>query len=114
MTLTGFLGRGGGVQGISRDATSAQLHRCVTMGSVGADYRCPWCGRVGAGGYAMDPIGYPICVEGPFSCVWWQVVHRQLDAETFRAQQLGGILGRDVALRIPDLALLRIAAFLTP
>ena len=32
------------------------------MGSVGADFRCPWCGR-GApnAGYALDEVGYPIC-----------------------------------------------------
>ena len=40
------------------------------MGSVGEDYRCPWCGREGAGGYAPDGIDYPICTEGQYSCLW--------------------------------------------
>ena len=31
------------------------------MGSVDDDYKCPWCGRVGNGGYAHDGAGYPIC-----------------------------------------------------
>ena len=31
------------------------------MGSVNNDYQCPWCGRVGNGGYALDGVGYPIC-----------------------------------------------------
>ena len=31
------------------------------MGSVGDNYKCPLCGRVGHGGYAMDWVGYPTC-----------------------------------------------------
>ena len=47
------------------------------MGSVDEDYRCPLCGRVGNGGYAIDgmceSIG-PICTEGPWSCLWQDVI----------------------------------------
>ena len=33
-----------------------------SMGSVGADFRCPWCGRDASNaGYALDEVGYPIC-----------------------------------------------------
>ena len=39
------------------------------MGSVGRDYQCPWCGRVGHGGYAPDPLFYPICTDGPHNCL---------------------------------------------
>ena len=39
------------------------------MGRVDDDYRCPLCGRVGAGGYAPDTIGYPICTKDPYSCL---------------------------------------------
>ena len=43
-------------------ARSPQRLCCVLpMGSVGADYKCPLCGRVSNGGYAPDGIGYPIC-----------------------------------------------------
>jgi hypothetical protein len=41
----------------------------LIMGSVGEDYVCPWCGRMGAGGYAPDPLGYPICTEPPHACL---------------------------------------------
>jgi hypothetical protein len=42
----------------------------LQMGSVGPAFRCPWCGRIGNGGYAADWIGYPICTEGDRSCLW--------------------------------------------
>ena len=44
------------------------------MGSVGEDYRCPLCGREGAGGYAPDGLNYPICTEGQYSCLWHKFV----------------------------------------
>ena len=44
------------------------------MGSVGADYKCPWCGRVGNGGYAPDAVGYPICTLGAHSCLWYKLM----------------------------------------
>ena len=31
------------------------------MGSVGADYRCPLCGRLDPHAYAADCFGYPTC-----------------------------------------------------
>jgi hypothetical protein len=39
------------------------------MGSVDEEYECPWCSRKGAGGYAPDPVGYPICTEPRYSCM---------------------------------------------
>ena len=48
------------------------------MGSVGRDYKCPWCGRVGNGGYAPDSVGYPLCTGGTHSCLWYQVVDQSL------------------------------------
>ena len=41
------------------------------MGSVGDDHRCPLCGRVGMGGYAIDlPHNFLIvCTEGPHNCL---------------------------------------------
>jgi hypothetical protein len=46
------------------------------MGSVGVDYKCPCCGRVGNGGYAVDGIGLPVCTEGAYSCLWFQLSSR--------------------------------------
>ena len=48
------------------------------MGSVGENYKCPLCGRVGNGGYSMDGIGFPICTEGDYSCLWYQVIEKGL------------------------------------
>ena len=48
------------------------------MGSVGDNYVCPWCGRVGYGGYAPDWVDYPICTEGPFSCLWFNMEDRDI------------------------------------
>ena len=33
------------------------------MGSVGMDYRCPWCAALAPGAYSMDGIGFPVCNE---------------------------------------------------
>ena len=59
----------------------------LVMGSVGEDYRCPFCGRTGMGGcrYLHEgPIGNlyarpsrPICTGGEFSCLWYQL--REMD-----------------------------------
>ena len=43
--------------------------RKVEMGSVSDNYQCPWCRRTN-GGYAPDGVDYPICTQGPFSCLW--------------------------------------------
>ena len=40
------------------------------MGSVGDNYKCPWCGRNGKGGYAVDGIGYPLCTDGEHACAF--------------------------------------------
>ena len=48
------------------------------MGSVPDDYKCPLCGRVGNGGYALDGVGFPICTEGDFSCLWFQIIDHGL------------------------------------
>ena len=46
------------------------------MGSVGDNYRCPWCGRKGMGGYSPDRIGVPLCTEGDYSCLWFTLGER--------------------------------------
>ena len=59
------------------------------MGSVDVDYTCPWCGRVGNGGYAPDWVGDPICTEGRFSCLWLACQERGIDTvQEFRRHQL--------------------------
>ena len=45
------------------------------MGSVDDNYRCPWCGRVGMGGYSPDWVGYPICDVGPNNCLRQTLIH---------------------------------------
>ncbi len=62
------------------------------MGSVDRDYRCPWCGRRGNGGYSPDAVGYPICAGGEFSGLWRQFVDLELDVVGFRSLQLQAIL----------------------
>jgi hypothetical protein len=81
------------------------------MGSVGDDYMCPWCGRVGAGGYAMDGINYPICTDGPHSCL--DAACGGQDLTAFRAGQLTGIFCRPHPVLTPD-ALWEIASCLGP
>ena len=59
------------------------------MGSVSDDYVCPWCGRVGNGGYAPDWVGYPICTEERCSCLWLSCQDRGIDTvQEFRRHQL--------------------------
>ena len=71
------------------------------MGSVGDSYLCPWCGRVGFGGYAMDGINYPICdwqgAGWNYSCMSFQVEERGLGLEGFRVLQLQTIFQRRCA-----------------
>ena len=81
------------------------------MGSVGDDYMCPWCGRVGAGGYAMDGINYPICTDGAHSCL--NAACGGQDLKAFRARQLAVIFGRPHPVLTPD-ALREIASCLGP
>ena len=84
------------------------------MGSVGRDYRCPWCGRTGFGGYAPDRVGYPICTRGRFSCLWFNYdALRIFTMQEIRRLQLQAIFGTtqhaDVILVILD----PLAAFLS-
>ena len=59
------------------------------MGSVPDDYACPWCGRLGNGGYAPDGVGYPICTQGRFSCLWLSCRGRGIGTmQEFRRHQL--------------------------
>ena len=58
------------------------------MGSVSDDYCCPWCGRVGAGGYAIHGIDYPICMEDMGNSCLAQVVDHGLALPSFRVRQL--------------------------
>ena len=59
------------------------------MGSVADDYRCPWCGRVGDGGYALDGLeGGPMCTEGEYSCLHFQALGRGYGLAEFRVRQL--------------------------
>ena len=62
------------------------------MGSVGDNYVCPWRGRVGNGGYATYGVGYPICTEGHFSCLWFSLEDRDIGTmQEFRRYQLRAI-----------------------
>ena len=64
----------------------------LPMGSVGDNYLCPWCGRVGNGGYATYGVGYPICTEGLFSCLWFSLEDRDIGTmQEFRRYQLRAI-----------------------
>ena len=58
------------------------------MGSVGDNYKCPWCGRVGNGGYAPDWLGYPICTDSENACLWKE----EAGLPEFREKQLKCIL----------------------
>ena len=62
------------------------------MGSVGDDYRCPWCGRTGNVGYAPEDVGYPICTNGSHSCLWTARNERGFGLLEFRQVQLETIL----------------------
>ena len=53
--------------------------------------RCPWCGRRGNGGIVHEDIGYPICIEGHYSCLQ-NVLLEKTTLEEFRARQLMAIL----------------------
>ena len=62
------------------------------MGSVSENYLCPWCGLRGNGGYAPDEVGYPICTEGQFSCLWFSYRYRGINTvQEIRRHQLRAI-----------------------
>ena len=81
------------------------------MGSVSDSYKCPWCGRIGNGGYALDGIDYPICTEGDHSCL--DAAIRDGNLAAFRSRQLRWIIGINHPVLTPDLLLL-IARFIGP
>ena len=81
------------------------------MGSVSDDFMCPWCGRVGAGGYAIDGINYPICTDGAHYCL--NAACGGQDLKAFRARQLAVIFGKPHPVLTPD-ALREIASCLGP
>ena len=84
------------------------------MGSVGLDFRCAWCGRVGNGGYAPEDVGYPICTDGPVSCLFFQMDIRRMWALEFRTAQLSAIPGSARRGHPLDAVLPHIAQFLVP
>ena len=55
--------------------------RKVKMGSRSANYQCPWCHRTN-GAYSPDWVGYPICTQGAFSCLWHHSIDNQHTGET--------------------------------
>ena len=66
------------------------LLECVflTMEFGSDDVQCSWCGRTGNGKYASDSIGYAMCCDGEYSCVFYQVRHLQLSILHFQVHQL--------------------------
>ena len=83
------------------------------MGSVGRTHRCPWCGRTGNGGYAMDGVDTrPICTGGRYSCLWHQVQTRGYDLTAFRVEQLRAIT-RDRVPAITGMTQRTVAEFLS-
>ena len=86
--------------------SSSSLVSPPSMGSVSRDYRCPWCGRIGAGGYGPDAV-FPdvICLNGLHSCQG-QMVSLGVNRATYRERQLHGIAQAQVLpFRIPGIAL---------
>ena len=62
-------------------ASGSQRLSFCNMGSVGDTFKCPWCGRIGNGGYAHDAVGYPVCTEGDHSCLWFQIMQRGITSK---------------------------------
>ena len=94
--------------------SSSSLVSPPSMGTVSRDHRCPWCGRVGAGGYAPDAL-FPatdlICTTGPQNCMD-KMMDLDVDRAMFRERQLHAIAQAQVPLlRVPGIALC-IAGFL--
>ena len=54
--------------------------------------KCPWCGRTGNGGYALEGINSLICTGGDYSCIWYQVMEQQLDREQFQKRAFEVVL----------------------
>ena len=60
------------------------------MGSVGNNFECPICGRMGHGSCAFDHIGYPTCIIYNFKDAG--IANEVLPAELI-SQQLSSIAG---------------------
>ena len=54
---------------VRRCFSACRQLRKLEMGGVPDNYQCPWCRRIN-GGYSPDGVHYPICTQGPFSCLW--------------------------------------------
>ena len=77
------------------------------MGSVGANYKCPLCGRVGNGGYALDGCNIgPICtgVKFQYNCLD-RVLHGAAPEQCI-GNALEQILGGQLNGKYPGLAML--------
>ena len=86
------------------------------MGSVSEDYKCPLCGRIGNGGYALDSVGYPICTGGEYACLD-RILDKDISPVQCISAAIQGILnsGRSSAQpsRMPTTVYGLIASFLT-
>lgn len=60
------------------------------MGSVGEDYRCCYCGRIGNGGYHVDNVGM-FCTGPEINCLDKFLKHG-LDGDGIRAKALALVL----------------------
>ena len=89
------------------------------MGSTGRGWKCPWCGRRDSltrklTGYALDGVGYPICISDDYSCVG--KLERGLTKNGVRAGALFQIIKRDsdfeLLMRVQPSLCLDIADFL--
>ena len=82
-----------------------------TMGSVGKDYKCPLCGRVGNGGYSVDGIGYPVCTDGDYSCLWHQFVDQGLSPAQIVANAVQIVFVKSKFADLSKVVLVNIAKF---
>ena len=73
------------------------------MGSVGDDYRCPLCGRIGNGGYVLDGVGYPICTDGDHSCLWYQIMQQHRTPNDIISLAIQGVLQVKPPVTLPSL-----------
>ena len=85
------------------------------MGSVGDNHRCPLCGRVGDGGYALDGWNCgPVCTGERIEpgCLW-RPSFQDLSAEEIFLLSLDRVMcGRLREWNLPEEVQTRVAAFL--
>ena len=82
--------------------------RISLMGSVGDDHKCPLCGRVGNGGYAVDWLSIgPICTGTKFAsnCLQKVVAPHNLRPNEIVAKALKNVLCHQFQKRYPSLIL---------